>query len=114
MRELMQLVITRDALRDGSLLQRVRAMVLPGITVKSDAEIEASLDAVLAGEDPAQDVWLFAYGSLMWNPAFHFAERAPALLRGWHRRFCLWLGSVGDSARQLTEPEKRAIASRRG
>jgi glutathione-specific gamma-glutamylcyclotransferase len=75
------------------LLQRVRSMVLPGITVKSDAEIEASLDAILAEHDPGQDLWLFAYGSLMWNPAFYFAERAPALLRAWHRRFCLWLSA---------------------
>lgn len=98
MREPKQIVITRDTLRDGSLLQRVRAIVSPGITVKSDAEIAASLDAVLAGEDPAQDIWLFAYGSLMWNPAFHFAGRAPALLRGWHRRFCLWLTAGRGSA----------------
>jgi glutathione-specific gamma-glutamylcyclotransferase len=27
----------------------------------------------------------------MWNPAIHFAERRPALLRGWHRQFCLWV-----------------------
>jgi cation transport protein ChaC len=34
-------------------------------------------------------VWLFAYGSIMWNPGFDFAESAPALLRGWHRAFCI-------------------------
>jgi cation transport protein ChaC len=35
-------------------------------------------------------VWIFAYGSLMWNPEIPFAERRPALLRGWHRSFCLY------------------------
>ena len=40
---------------------------------------------------PDEDVWLFGYGSLMWNPAMHFAERRPGLVHGWHRRFCLWL-----------------------
>ncbi|MCK5273303.1 MAG: gamma-glutamylcyclotransferase [Alphaproteobacteria bacterium] len=36
------------------------------------------------------DVWVFGYGSLMWNPAFNYAERRPCLIRGWHRSFCLW------------------------
>jgi glutathione-specific gamma-glutamylcyclotransferase len=39
---------------------------------------------------PNRDLWVFAYGSLMWNPGFHFEESRPALLRGWHRRFCTW------------------------
>ncbi len=34
--------------------------------------------------------WVFAYGSLMWDPGFPFIERQPALLRGYHRRFCLY------------------------
>ena len=35
-------------------------------------------------------VWLFAYGSLMWNPGFAAAEHRPARLYGYHRRFCLY------------------------
>jgi cation transport protein ChaC len=35
-------------------------------------------------------VWIFAYGSLMWNPEMPFAERRAALLRGFHRSFCLY------------------------
>jgi len=35
------------------------------------------------------DVWFFAYGSLMWEPGFEPVETRPALLRGWHRRFCV-------------------------
>jgi glutathione-specific gamma-glutamylcyclotransferase len=35
-------------------------------------------------------LWLFAYGSLMWNPGFAAAERRPARLFGYHRRFCLY------------------------
>jgi cation transport protein ChaC len=86
-----QVVITREALADGSMLARVRATLLPGMVVRSDAEIEASLDATLASHDPAADVWVFGYGSLMWNPAFAFAEQQTGVIRGYHRRFCLWL-----------------------
>lgn len=36
------------------------------------------------------DVWIFGYGSLMWDPGFAFVEARPALLRGYHRRFCVY------------------------
>src|SRR5947208_6137434 len=47
-------------------------------------------DWVAALRDSAEPVWLFAYGSLMWNPEMPFAERRPGLLRGYHRSFCLY------------------------
>lgn len=37
----------------------------------------------------ASDLWVFAYGSLMWRPGFDHAERVRAALRGHARRFCL-------------------------
>jgi glutathione-specific gamma-glutamylcyclotransferase len=36
-----------------------------------------------------EDFWVFAYGSLMWRPGFDFLEARPALLRGYHRAFCI-------------------------
>ena len=36
------------------------------------------------------DCWVFAYGSLMWNPGFPYLESCPALLRGYHRSFCVY------------------------
>ncbi|MGG5818886.1 gamma-glutamylcyclotransferase [Falsiroseomonas sp. HW251] len=40
--------------------------------------------------DASGDMWVFAYGSLIWRPGFAHAGRQRALLRGWHRSFCLW------------------------
>lgn len=34
-------------------------------------------------------LYVFAYGSLLWKPGFAADSRHPALLRGYHRRFCL-------------------------
>ncbi len=39
------------------------------------------------GERPEH--WVFAYGSLMWDPCFPVAEMAPARLEGYSRSFCL-------------------------
>lgn len=40
--------------------------------------------------DSSQDFWLFAYGSLIWNPGFEFAECSRAFLRGYHRSLCIF------------------------
>ncbi|MEP1496346.1 MAG: gamma-glutamylcyclotransferase [Paracoccaceae bacterium] len=34
-------------------------------------------------------IWIFAYGSLIWDPGFIPQEQVVARLDGWHRRFCL-------------------------
>lgn len=37
----------------------------------------------------ARDLWVFAYGSLIWRPDFAYAERLRARLPGYRRRFCM-------------------------
>ena len=83
--------ITRETLRDGSLIDAARSRMPSGMRVRTDPEIEETLHAMLAAHPPAEDVWLFGYGSLMWNPAMHFAEHRAGTVRGWHRKYCLWL-----------------------
>lgn len=34
-------------------------------------------------------LWVFGYGSLVWNPGFPIAEQRVARLNGWHRSFCM-------------------------
>jgi cation transport protein ChaC len=83
--------ITRESLRDGSLIEAARRRMAPGMRVRTDAEIEACLHGMLEDHPPREDVWLFGYGSLMWNPAMHFAEQRGGRVLGWHRKYCLWL-----------------------
>lgn len=35
------------------------------------------------------DLWVFGYGSLIWDPGFPWTEKHPAVLKGYHRRFCV-------------------------
>ena len=57
----------------------------------SSEEREASLKEALTRYQPGQEAWVFAYGSLMWNPALEFAEQQPCKVEGWRRSFCFWL-----------------------
>lgn len=53
----------------------------------SDQQLEDSRRAVLGAVAPEQDLWIFGYGSLMWDPGFHFAEVRLAELQCYQRRF---------------------------
>jgi len=37
-----------------------------------------------------EDLWVFAYGSLIWRPDFAHVERVPARLIGAHRALCVY------------------------
>jgi cation transport protein ChaC len=39
---------------------------------------------------PGEDLWVFAYGSLIWRPDFLFVERVEARLVGAHRALCVY------------------------
>ncbi len=47
---------------------------------------QALIDSLIPGED----IRIFGYGSLMWEPGFDFLDARPARLHGWHRAFCLY------------------------
>lgn len=95
--------LTRESLLDGSFHSVVRALLPPGTRVVSDPERAAQVEAMLAQSPRPGRVWIFAFGSLMWNPAFHFIDRRTARIHGFHRQFCLWARSGRGS------PEKPGL-----
>ncbi|WP_458369555.1 gamma-glutamylcyclotransferase [Pseudomonas fluorescens] len=62
----------------------------PGTTEHTEAEFDAMVEALLFEYKP-QELWIFAYGSLIWSPEFDFLESRSATAFGWHRSFCLKL-----------------------
>lgn len=72
----------------------------PGPDPSQDLLTEADVQTfsrALAGELNGAPLWIFAYGSLIWKPAFDAVESRRAVARGWHRAFTMemlrWRGS---------------------
>ena len=95
-------MLTREAIHSGAYLEHFES--LPCVWKRE--QIMLSLADTLR-QKPAgtTSIWLFAYGSLMWNPALCFDARRVATLLGWHRAFCLRMeigrGSPATPGRML-------------
>lgn len=61
--------------------------------VWTDEQLTNSFRATLGARptevDLDQGLWVFAYGSLIWNPLLNYDLKAEATIRGYSRRFCL-------------------------
>jgi cation transport protein ChaC len=52
-------------------------------------DLAQSLATTLAHWHGREPLWVFGYGSLLWNPEFEFDRRVPARVYGYHRKLCL-------------------------
>lgn len=75
---------------ENNLLRRALEATPLAPHLLSEAALEATLQEALASPHRTSDVWIFAYGSLVWNPVLDFDARVVATVHGYHRRFCLW------------------------
>lgn len=82
---------TRETIRDGLFAELAEEGSRLGVFRPCTTEERAaSRRRLLERTRPNEDIWVYGYGSLMWNPAIRYRERAHARLFGWHRSFCLW------------------------
>ena len=86
--------ITREALQEDAVREAMRTRH-PEVPLVPDEALLQSLRDTLAqapsGVDRDRGIWLFAYGSLLWNPCVPVAESRDARLHGYHRDFRLRL-----------------------
>ena len=58
--------------------------------VLSEDELIASRQQYVADDYVGPDIWVFGYGSLIWNPLITYEEKQFGRVYGFHKRFCLW------------------------
>ena len=104
-------VLNREFLLSGRLGEEIRRWS-PDLHVLTDEERAASLATFLAERPEGRvGLWVFAYGSLIWNPMVHHVERRPAHTPDWHRSFCLATkGGRGTPDNPMTTAEIEAKA----
>ena len=81
-------ILTRALLEQGGIESLVAAAA-PDMVLLSEAERAESLRQILATRPAGEPIWLFGYGSLIWNPTIDVVERRTGWIEGWHRAFCL-------------------------
>lgn len=59
------------------------------IRTLTSKELAVSVQQILKGSNLEEGVWVFGYGSLMWNPDFKFAEKISGEILGFQRSLCL-------------------------
>lgn len=83
--------LTREQIK-GGIFDQMRQEAGPKYMAerRSPEEfLQSRIDAMRRRPADAKDVWVFGYGSLMWNPAMLLAEMRPARIYGYHRSYCL-------------------------
>ena len=93
--------ITREVLERDEL-RRALTTAHPDVATVSDAQMQASIAHMLAHRPATvsldEGVWVFGYGSLLWNPCVPVAEWRAVLLYGFHRDFRIRLTHGRGSA----------------
>jgi cation transport protein ChaC len=74
-----------------------RPQTAPTVARLSDEDVDAIVLELLTGHPADMPIHVFAYGSLLWNPAFVSDAEQQAVALGWHRAFRMrqtsWRGS---------------------
>ena len=62
----------------------------PGMEEPTEAYYFELATELLKQHSP-EELWVFAYGSLIWSPGFEVVEAIPSTAIGWHRSYCIEL-----------------------
>ena len=61
----------------------------PNLVYHTEEDYDSVVRHLLTGHLSGQDLWLFAYGSLIWKPEVDHVEERLGTAAGWHRSFRL-------------------------
>ena len=82
--------ITRENLETGTVARLVAERGDEDTQLATEDELKASRRSMVPDDADCSDLWVFGYGSLIFNPIMEHVDRVRAQIFGHHRRFCLW------------------------
>lgn len=85
-------IVTRETLRNGDI-ERLLHSGRDGRNeqkIMSDEERAELVASTLQALGDDSELWVFGYGSLIWNPALEFEEQRRCRILGFQKKFCFW------------------------
>ncbi|MDE0796948.1 MAG: gamma-glutamylcyclotransferase [Alphaproteobacteria bacterium] len=83
--------LSKEDFLNGRHDEMIIAAGLEGVMKRNTREFRlAKRDEMIASAPDGDLIWVFGYGSLIWNPAFDYDEKRIGRLFGYHRQFCFW------------------------
>ena len=81
-------ILTREKLLSGEI-ERLIHDNQSSIERMPDDQRATLVDQTLS-ELADSELWVFGYGSLIWNPALNFEEKRRSSIKGFEKKFCFW------------------------
>ena len=82
------LELTAKNISKGEIRKKINFLLKDKITL-DDEELIFMRRKIIPDKGIGKDIYIFAYGSLLWNPTFEYEEQFPAIIYGFHRKFCM-------------------------
>ena len=80
--------LTRDNITQGRLGEKIRS-ISGSDKVLTKEELVNERRKIIPGNGIGNDLYVFAYGSLLWNPTVEYEGQFLAKIYGFHRSFCM-------------------------
>ena len=81
-------ILTRESLLNGEI-ERLVHDDQNNTDRMPDVERATLVDQTLSALADSE-LWVFGYGSLIWNPALNFEEQRRCSIKGFEKKFCFW------------------------
>ena len=91
--------MNRESLLNGDIQKLAESRPGPHKLMPNDVRQKMVRD-IIAGAPDKSEFRVFAYGSLIWNPAIEIESTYPCRIDGYHRSFCFWT-MLGRGSQEL-------------
>ena len=81
--------LNRESLLSGEIHDIARSR-LGSLRLMNDEERTRLVAETISRAPDINNFWVFAYGSLIWNPALEFDRQHRCVISDYHRSFCFW------------------------
>jgi cation transport protein ChaC len=80
--------LTKDNISKGHLGEKIKS-ISGSDKVLTTEELLQARRKIIPDKGIGEDIYIFAYGSLLWNPTVDYEDEFLAKVYGFHRSFCM-------------------------